>query len=150
MRVLAEAGVERGHDVTVLVTSLDRHTQRTELNGVKLIKTSRWINVSSAPISPPMFFEARTIGRTADIVHLHFPYPLGEMAHLFSGSARQNVITYHSDIVRQKTLRTVYQPFLWRISQSRSDHRHQRTLHRHLALLQPVQIQMPHLPLGTL
>ena len=115
VRVLAEAGVARGHEVTVLVTSLDRHTQRTELNGVKLIKTSRWINISSAPISPPMFLEARQVAGTADIIHLHFPYPLGEMARLFSGSTAKTIITYHSDIVRQKTLRTVYQPFLCRI-----------------------------------
>ncbi len=115
VRVLAEAGVARGHNVTVLVTSRDRHTRREELNGVKLIKTSRWINISSAPISPAMFFEARKLGRTADIIHLHFPYPLGEMACLFSGSHAKTVITYHSDIVRQKTLRTLYRPFLWRI-----------------------------------
>ncbi len=115
VRVLAEAGVERGHAVTVLVTSLDRQTRREELNGVKLIKTSRWVNVSSAPISPAMFLEARTLGRSAEIVHLHFPYPVGELAHLFSGSRAKTVITYHSDIVRQKTLRAFYQPFLWRI-----------------------------------
>jgi glycosyltransferase involved in cell wall biosynthesis len=115
IRVLAEAGVQRGHDVTVLVTSLDRHTRREELNGVKVIKTSRWVNISSAPVSPAMFREADKLGREADIVHLHFPYPLGEMAHLFSGARAKTIITYHSDIVRQKLLRTVYQPFLWRI-----------------------------------
>ncbi|HTP09287.1 MAG TPA: glycosyltransferase [Anaerolineae bacterium] len=115
VRVLAEAGVTRGHAVTVLVTSRDRHTRCETLNGVKLIKTSRWINISSAPISPAMFFEARKLGRRADVVHLHFPYPLGEMARLFSGSHAKTIITYHSDIVRQKLLRTVYQPFLWRI-----------------------------------
>lgn len=113
IRVLAEAGVARGHDVTVLVTSLDRRTRLETMNGVKLIKTSRWINVSSAPISPAMFLAARR--QKADVVHLHFPYPLGEMAHLFSGSRAKTVITYHSDIVRQKTLRFFYRPFLWRI-----------------------------------
>ena len=115
VRVLAEAGVARGHHVSVLVTSLDRHTQHDELNGVKLIKTARWINISSAPISPAMFSAARTLGRTADIIHLHFPYPLGEMARLLSGAPARTIITYHSDIVRQKMLRTVYQPLLWRI-----------------------------------
>ncbi len=114
VRVLAEAGIARGHEVTVLVASLDRHTCREKLNGVQLIKTPRWINVSSAPISPAMFLEARKIGREAAIVHLHFPYPLGELAHLFSGSRAKTIITYHSDIVRQKALRAVYQPFLWR------------------------------------
>jgi glycosyltransferase involved in cell wall biosynthesis len=115
VRVLAEAGAARGHDVSVLVTSRDRHTRREELNGVKVIKTSRWINISSAPISPAMFFEARQLADKADAIHLHFPYPLGEMARLFSGSPAKTIITYHSDIVRQKLLRTVYQPFLWRI-----------------------------------
>ena len=115
VRVLAEAGVQRGHAVTVLVTSRKRQTQREELNGVEVIKTSRWINVSSAPISPAMFWEARKLGRAADIIHLHFPYPLGELARLFSGTHAKTIITYHSDIVRQKTLRTVYQPFLWRV-----------------------------------
>ena len=115
VRVLAEAGVARGHSVTVLVTSRDRRTRREVMNGVKLIKTSRWVNISSAPISPAMFLAARELGRTADIIHLHFPYPPGEMARLFSGSRAKTIITYHSDIVRQKVLRTVYQPFLWRI-----------------------------------
>ena len=115
VRVLAEASAACGHDVSVLVTSLDRRTRFETLNGVKLIKTSRWINVSSAPISPAMFRQARQLGRAADIVHLHFPYPLGELAHLLSGSRARTVITYHSDIVRQKTLRVLYRPFLWRI-----------------------------------
>ncbi len=115
IRVLAEAGVQRGHQVTVLVTSLDRSRHVETLNGVKLIKTPRWINISSAPISPAMFRWAPQIGRDVDIVHLHFPYPLGELAQLFSGSRAKTIITYHSDIVRQKTLRTIYQPFLWRI-----------------------------------
>jgi rhamnosyl/mannosyltransferase len=115
VRVLAEAGAARGHDVTVLVTSPDRHTRREELNGVQVIKTSRWINISSAPLSPALFFEARKLGRTADIIHLHFPYPPGEMARLFISSRAKTIITYHSDIVRQKLLRAVYQPWLWRI-----------------------------------
>ena len=115
VRVLAEAGAARGHAVSVLVTSRDRRTRREELNGVQVIKTARWVNVSSAPIIPAMFREARKLGRTADIIHLHFPYPPGEMARLFSGSRAKTIMTYHSDIVRQKLLRVVYQPFLWRV-----------------------------------
>ncbi|HLF28888.1 MAG TPA: glycosyltransferase [Anaerolineae bacterium] len=115
IRVLAEASAARGQQVTVLVTSLDRRTQIETLNGVSVIKTGRWLNISSAPISPAMFGWARRLGRLADIVHLHSPYPPGETLHLFSGSRAQTVITYHSDIVRQKTLRRVYRPLLWRV-----------------------------------
>ena len=113
IRVLAEASASRGHDVTVLVTSLDRRTRIETSNGVKLVKTGRWINVSSAPVSPAMFAWARKLGRRADIAHLHFPYPFGETAHLFSGSRAKTVITYHSDIVRQRNLLRLYRPLLW-------------------------------------
>lgn len=115
IRLLAEASAKRGHEVTALVTSLDRVTRSETLNAVKLVKTARWLNISSAPLSPAMFSRARTLGREADIVHLHFPYPLGEMAHLFSNTSAKTVITYHSDIVRQKFLLILYRPFLWRI-----------------------------------
>jgi rhamnosyl/mannosyltransferase len=115
IRVLAEASASRGHDVTVLVTSLDRRTRIEASSGVKLVKTGRWLNVSSAPVSPALFTWARKLGRSADIVHLHFPYPLGETAHLFSGSRAKTVITYHSDIVRQRNLLRLYRPLLWRI-----------------------------------
>lgn len=115
IRLLAEASAKRGHEVTALVTSLDRVTRSETLNAVKLVKTARWLNISSAPLSPAMFGRARTLGREADIVHLHFPYPPGEMAHLFSGTSAKTVITYHSDIVRQKFLLILYRPFLWRI-----------------------------------
>jgi rhamnosyl/mannosyltransferase len=51
----------------------------------------------------------------ADITHLHFPYPVGELAYLLAGRSRKLVITYHSDIVRQKVLLQVYKPFLYRL-----------------------------------
>src|SRR3972149_5647889 len=115
VRVLAEAGVARGHAVTVLVTSLDRRTRVESMNGVAVVKAARWINISSAPISPSLFAHARRLGRAADIVHLHFPYPLGEMAWLFRRSRPKTIVTYPSDIVRQKNLLRVYRPFLWRV-----------------------------------
>ncbi len=115
VRVLAEASAARGHDVSALVASPDRRTRLESLDGVKVIKAARWLNISSAPISPALFGWARRLGREADVVHLHFPYPIGELAHLFSGSRAKTVITYHSDIVRQRTLLRVYRPLLWRV-----------------------------------
>jgi len=50
----------------------------------------------------------------ADIIHLHFPYPLGELSYLLRGGGRKAVVTYHSDIVRQRVLLKLYRPLLWR------------------------------------
>jgi rhamnosyl/mannosyltransferase len=50
-----------------------------------------------------------------DIIHLHSPYPLGETANWLLGRAQATVITYHSDIVRQRTLLRFYGPLLRRV-----------------------------------
>ncbi len=113
LRLLAEGQARRGLDVTVLVTSPDRSTTIEEENGVRVIRAGRWATVSSTPLSVGLFRWVRQIA--ADITHLHFPYPIGELAHLALGRSRAMVITYHSDIIRQRWLGRVYRPFLWRV-----------------------------------
>jgi glycosyltransferase involved in cell wall biosynthesis len=115
IKVLAEAQAARGHAVSVLVAHPEPRTVVETLNGVRLIKAARWGTIASTPISPALF--RWTARLDADITHLHFPHPTGEVAHLFFGRARRMVITYHSDIVRQRTLRVFYRPLLWRVLQ---------------------------------
>ena len=97
----------------MLVTNRGRQTVQEDIGGVRVIKTGRLATVSSAPISLGLFSWMRRL--EADITHLHFPYPIGELAYLLAGRSRKMVITYHSDIVRQKYLLQVYKPFLYRL-----------------------------------
>ncbi len=115
IKTLAEAQTARGHTVSVLVTSQDGHTHTELLNGVRVIFAARQATLSSTPISlalPGLLAHERP-----DIAHLQFPYPWGELAHLIAGRARHTVITYHSDIVRQKYLRLLYAPFMQTVLQ---------------------------------
>jgi rhamnosyl/mannosyltransferase len=50
----------------------------------------------------------------ADLFDFHFPYPWGELSGLLAG-CRPLVVHYHSDIVRQKTLLRLYEPFLVKV-----------------------------------
>lgn len=122
-RHLAEEMRRRGHEVEVLVTSLDRKTRRETLNGVPVLKTSRWLNLSSAPVSPRLAWEywRRLFSKKhrPDVVHLQTPYPPGELAWLigsffprFGRKGPATLLTYHSDIIKQKRLLTFYAPFL--------------------------------------
>ena len=113
IRMLAEGAVKRGLEVTVLVTNLTRRTEIREIKGVEVIKAGRLATLASTPLSSALFSWVRRL--KPDITHLHFPYPWGEMAHLMFGRSQRTVITYQSDIVRQKTLVKVYRPFLGRI-----------------------------------
>jgi rhamnosyl/mannosyltransferase len=113
IRMLAEGAVKRGLEVTVLVTSLTHSTEILQMNGVKIIKAGRLATFSSTPLSFSLLSWVRRL--KPDITHLHFPYPWGEIAHLMFGHSQRTVITYQSDIVRQKSLLKVYRPFLGRI-----------------------------------
>ena len=46
----------------------------------------------------------------ADIVHYHFPWPFADMLHLAMRVRQPTVLTYHSDIVRQRALALLYAP----------------------------------------
>ena len=118
IKMLAEGLTERGYQVQVLVTNTSPQTVTEEINGVPVIKAGCPFRISGAPISPALYAWLRRL--EPDIAHLHFPNPPGELGQLFFGRSRRFVLTYHSDVVRQKVLLKVYKPFLWRVL-SRAD-----------------------------
>lgn len=115
IQLLAEGLHERGVDVHVLVTNTGRHTVEGEINGIPVTKTGRLLNVSSAPVSLDFYPHLARLSRDADIVHLHAPYPPAEIGRLLFGRHGHFVLTYHSDIVRQKVLGFFYSPILRRV-----------------------------------
>jgi rhamnosyl/mannosyltransferase len=95
----------------VLVTSLDgRTTTEQPLPGLTIIRAARSLHLASTPLSLAMARLARRL--RPDVVHLHFPYPPGDLAYLALPERVPLVLTYHSDIVRQRTLLRVYRPLL--------------------------------------
>ncbi|MGQ9585474.1 MAG: glycosyltransferase [Anaerolineae bacterium] len=113
VRLLAEGQAARGHKVIVLVASLTPRTTVEDLGGVRVVKAGRAATISSTPIS--LSLPAYLARLRPDITHLHFPYPLGEVAHFLLGRGRPTVITYHSDVVRQQGWLRLYRPLLWRV-----------------------------------
>jgi glycosyltransferase involved in cell wall biosynthesis len=113
IKMLAEGLIRRGHEVQVLVTNTSPKTVIEEINGVPVIKAGCPFRISGAPISPILYAWLRRL--QPDIAHLHFPNPPGELGQLFFGRSKRFVLTYHSDVVRQKVLLQVYKPFLWRV-----------------------------------
>jgi len=50
----------------------------------------------------------------ADVIHYHFPWPFSDILQLFNFSNKPTVLTYHSDIVKQKFLKKLYSPLMHR------------------------------------
>lgn len=113
IKVLAEAQAAAGHRVIVLVCDPGRRTRTEELNGVRIIKAGRLTTAASMPLSlaqPIILARLRP-----DVVHVHSPYPLGEVANWLLGRARATVMTHHSDVVRQQGWLRLYGPLLRRV-----------------------------------
>ncbi len=118
VRLVAEAQAARGHTVAVLVTGPHLRTRVEQRHGVRVIYAGRLRTVASTPLSlalPWHLWRERP-----EIAHLHYPYPVGDVAQALFGRARRTVISYHSDIVRQKTMLRLYAPWLRR-SLARAD-----------------------------
>ena len=70
--------------------------------------------VASVAIAPSMPLLARRLHREHhfDIVHLHFPDPLGQLTAMTLPRSVKRVISWHSDIIKQRTALALYQPLL--------------------------------------
>lgn len=70
--------------------------------------------VASVALCPSMPLHARRLHRQHrfDIVHLHFPDPLGQLTAMSLPRSVKRVISWHSDIIKQRTALALYRPFL--------------------------------------
>lgn len=76
----------------------------------QLVHAKESFNVASTGFSISAFNVFTRLAKTVDVVHYHFPWPFMDMVHFFSRSEKPTVVTYHSDIVRQKMLKCLYSP----------------------------------------
>jgi len=108
VRTLASGQAARGHQIEVVVAATGSTSSTTVEEGVRVIRAARLGTFRSTPISPRLVTTASR--RSADIVHLHFPHPPGELSWLLRGFQPPAVISYHADIVRQRLLAWVLSP----------------------------------------
>ncbi len=100
-------------DLTVLVSNTASQSVAEEIDGFRLRRLGRVAEVAATSLCPGLIAELRQ--SDADIVHLHLPNPAAVLAYLVSGQRGKLVITYHSDVLRQRLLAACFQPFLKRI-----------------------------------
>jgi len=54
----------------------------------------------------------------SDVVHYNFPWPFEDVLHAIVQPRIPAIMTYHSDVVRQKLLGAIYAPLMWRTLKS--------------------------------
>ena len=108
---LAE-GLSDKTDTTVLVCQKEGKAVHENINGVPVIRCRTLCHISSLPISLSYVWCFKKEARKNDIVHIHMPFPLGDLACLLSGYKGKVILWWHSDIVRQKRMMFFYRPLM--------------------------------------
>ena len=91
-----------------------------ERDEATVIRCPQSIEIASNSMGLGLFRKYREQMQWADLIHLHFPWPFGDLVHLANGAPKPSVVTYHSDIVRQRWLRKLYAPLMNRFLASAS------------------------------
>lgn len=87
-------------------------TIRERVNGIPVIRAASLGTYFSCPLSVQFIKQFRRMSRKADVIHIHMPFPLADFAMLLSGYKGKVALSWHSDIVKQKKLLTLYKPLL--------------------------------------
>ena len=108
-------GLKDKVDMKVLACQPKGSTTVEVINGVEVTKAGSLGIYWSMPVSLSFPFLLAKMSRDADIIHFHFPFPLGDFSYLLLGArGKKIVVTYHCDIVRQKKALILYKPFLFK------------------------------------
>lgn len=109
---LAEGGVRHGIESDVLYLSKQGAMQDGIFANHRVHCAYENIDVASTGFSIGAIAMFKRLSRQADIVHYHFPWPFMDLVHFFSTVKVPTVVSYHSDIVKQKTLLKLYSPLM--------------------------------------
>lgn len=101
-----------GIEGEVLTLSPDPSPARLQVAEHQVTRVKENFNVASTGFSLKVFNQFREMAAEADLVHFHFPWPLMDLVHFATRHGRPTVLSYHSDIIKQRTLLKFYAPLM--------------------------------------
>ncbi|QLF71679.1 glycosyltransferase (plasmid) [Peteryoungia desertarenae] len=118
IHAIAKGALAHGIQSDVLSLSRDPVPNTVEFDGHMAYKANLDLELASTGFSREAFSKFRDLCRKADVVHYHFPWPFMDLLHLMHPPGKPSVVTYHSDIVKQKLLMRLYKPLMHRFLSS--------------------------------
>jgi rhamnosyl/mannosyltransferase len=102
----------------VLSLSREKDLAPFEFEGHTVHRVPLSFEIASNACSAAAIGELARLAHEVDVVHYHFPWPFMDLAHFMARVKKPTVLTYHSDIVRQKHLLRLYEPLKQRFLHS--------------------------------
>lgn len=107
-------GLNDRTEMEVLVCQPKGKAMSEVVNDVFVSRSGSMGTLFSMPISLSFISDFKQKAKNADVVHVHLPFPLADLACIMSEYKGKVVISWHSDVVKQKKLMFFYKPILKR------------------------------------
>lgn len=114
IHAIAESTASHGVETQVLSLSSAPDENTRSIDGHMALKAKLDFELASTGFSRDVFGKFDALARQCDLVHYHFPWPVMDIVHFRSRHGKPAVVTYHSDIVKQRFLLSFYKPLMMR------------------------------------
>ncbi|POF39043.1 glycosyl transferase family 1 [Pseudomonas laurylsulfativorans] len=115
---MSESGARHGVDSTVLTLSNNPAPGVLQIREHQVHQARMDFQLASTGFSYSVFKQFRELAAEADVVNYHFPWPFMDLVHFVSATKKPCVVSYHSDIIRQRHLLKLYRPLMSRFLDS--------------------------------
>ena len=115
---IARGARKLGVETDVLSLTSDRSARTIEIDGYLAHRARVDFQIASTDFSASAFWRFSQLAKHADVIHYHFPWPFMDIVHFAARVKKPTVLTYHSDIIRQKHLLKLYRPLMRRFLSS--------------------------------
>jgi glycosyltransferase involved in cell wall biosynthesis len=107
---IARGANKLGVTTDVLSLTPNRVARTIEIDGYLAHRARLDLQIASTGFSASAFLRFSQLAKKADVIHYHFPWPFMDLVHFVTRVNKPTVVTYHSDIIRQKYLLKLYRP----------------------------------------
>lgn len=109
---LCQGSQPLGIDGRVLTLSRNPHPADIQVAGHPVHRSRENLHVASTGLSLQVFSDFKEMAAQVDVVHFHFPWPLMDLVHFATRHGKPSVLSYHSDIIKQRWLLQLYRPLM--------------------------------------
>jgi rhamnosyl/mannosyltransferase len=101
---------------TIFALSPNAGEQVIQRPEATVARSRSWMAPASCDLGgPEAFYRFAELAQTADVIQYHFPWPFADLLHLAIRPKAPALLTWHSDIVRQRWLGRIYEPIMKRM-----------------------------------
>ncbi len=107
---LARGGHKHGIESTVLSLTPRSGVHKHQMEGHISYQAKTDFELASTPFSFACFKQFSDLAKVADVIHYQFPFPFMDIVHFATRHKKPTIVSYQSDIIRQKNLLKLYRP----------------------------------------